>query len=72
MSDGGFNKDVCDKTHQLVDSQHCDALRRIEVLEEDKRIRDAAGWKSFGTVLLAVLAAALSFYTQFVPKGLHP
>lgn len=67
-----FNREVCDKTHELVDSKTCDAIRRIGLLEDDKRARDAAGWKSFGSLLLALLAAALAAYTTFVPKGVLP
>lgn len=60
-----LKKELCEQKHKEVD-------RRIGVLEDDKRARDAAGWKSFGSLLLAFLAAALAAYTTFVPKGVHP
>jgi hypothetical protein len=53
---------LCEEKHKNVD-------RRLGVLEEDKRNRDAAGWKMFGIVLMSLLAAALSFIQTFVPKG---
>lgn len=58
-------EELCKQKHEEVD-------RRLGVLEDDKRARDAAGWKSFGSLLLAFLAAALAAYTTFVPKGVHP
>ena len=56
---------LCEQKHKEVD-------RRLESLEDDKKARDAAGWKSFGSLLLALLAAALAAYTTFIPKGVHP
>jgi hypothetical protein len=60
-----LKKDLCEEKHKEVN-------RRLGALEDDKRARDAAGWKSFGSLLLAFLAAALAAYTTFIPKGVHP
>ena len=55
---------LCEQKHKEVD-------RRLEALEADKRFRDSAGWKSFGSLILALFAAALSFYAT-VLSGRHP
>jgi hypothetical protein len=60
-----LKKDLCEEKHKEVN-------RRLVILEDDKRARDAAGWKSLGSVILAIFAAALAAYTTFVPKGVHP
>lgn len=64
-----YSEKLCDEKHRSVDIQHCDVIRRVVALEDDKRNRDAAGWKTTGVILIALLSAILSFYSNLIPGG---